>query len=88
VSLKSTLDSAQLRNALENMASIPDKEPLGNGLVSLVNVRHYNEWPFKIIYASNGNSIQQTMETINGFYREHPHIPFSKRPNLIHVIGK
>ena len=56
--------------------------------MSLVNIRHYNEWPFKIVYASNGNSLRQTLETLNGFYREHPHIPLFKRPNLIHVIGK
>jgi hypothetical protein len=88
VSLKSTLDSPRLRDALANIASIPDKEPLGKWLVSLVNIRHYNEWPFKIIYASNGNSLRQTLETLNGFYRENPHIPLFKRPNLIHVIGK
>ena len=88
VSLKSTLDTAQLQDALQNIASIPEKEPLGNGFASLVRPHHYNEWPFKIIYASNGNSLKQTIETLNGFYQQHPEVPFWKRPNLVHVIGK
>jgi len=88
VSLKSTLNSAQLYDALDNIASIPDKEPLGGELAPLLSPKHYNDWPYKIIYASDGNSLAQTMKALENFYLEHPDIPVSKRPNLIHVLGK
>lgn len=54
----------------------------------LINIKHYNEWPYKIIYAPKGNSLEQTLNGLNEFYCQHPKIPFNKRPNLIHVAGK
>ena len=51
VSLKSTLDSAQLRDALDNLASIPAKVPLGGQIPQFVRHPDYPDWPLKIIYA-------------------------------------
>lgn len=89
VSVKSTLDSAQLRDALRNLASLPDKEPLTDKLKSPIVVLHgYDNWPYKIIYANTGVSRDTLSETLEEFYRDNPEIPENKRPNLIHVNGR
>jgi hypothetical protein len=88
VSIKSMLDSNALTDALCNIASIPDKQPLGQRVLPLVNIPGYDDWPCKVIYAPNGIRIESLMESLNEFYRVHPDIPFHKRPNLIHVGGK
>ena len=53
ISVKSTLDSANSEDALLNIASIPDKQPLTQGrLPSLVQIQAFDDWPYKIINAS------------------------------------
>lgn len=88
VSLKSNLTSAELRDVLENLASIPPKEPLGNRKMPLMKIPDYEEWPFKIIYAPNGVSLETLLMSIEDFYEANPSIPITRRPNLIHVAGK
>ena len=88
VSLKSNLTSPELQHALENLASIPPHEPLGNRLSPLMTLRDYEDWPFKIIYACDGVSIPTAISTIQQFYESNSSIPRGRRPNLIHVAGK
>jgi hypothetical protein len=87
-SIKSNLNSGELRDSLQNLASIPDKKSLDGRVVFLLNVPDYDEWPFKVIYASNGVSIDTALKTVTEFYDSNPHIPYWKRPNIIHVAGK
>lgn len=87
-SLKSNLDSTNLNNALENLASIPDKQPLNQRANPLIKIPDYDDWPYKIIFAPNGVSLSTLESSIDEFYRDHPSIPFTKRPNMIHVAGK
>ena len=47
----------------------------------------YDDWPFKIIYASKGVGIKTAIETIENFYQNHSDIPDWKKPNMIHVAG-
>ena len=86
VSVKSILDSPALVDCLQNIASIPDKQPLYT--LPLVQIKSYEDWPYKVIYASDGITLPNLLGSLNEFYNEHPEIPFHKRPNLIHVAGK
>jgi len=88
VCVKSDLTSAQLTNALDNIASIPDKQPLTPGQKPPnLNIPYYDDWPFKVIYASNGVSIETLMNSLVGYYQSNL-VPITKSPNLIHIAGR
>lgn len=88
-SIKSTLSSNELIDALENIASLPNKVALNEGSHNIfVRIRNYEDWPYKIIYASDGIALGTAIETINRYYDENNTIPNNKRPNIIHVCGK
>lgn len=88
-SIKSALNGNQLVDALENIASLPDKVTLKEGGYNqFVKIRNYDDWPYKIVYASDGIKIDTALKIINDFYKENKTIPFNKRPNIIHVCGK
>lgn len=89
VSVKSKLDSRELIDSLKNIASLPDKQPLrGDQIPGGLVLPHYDDCPWKIVYASDGIELTTLQESLNGFYSKHPEIPYHKRPNLIHVAGK
>lgn len=89
VSVKSNLDSTRLIDSLLNISSIPDKQPLTAGrLPPLLKVKDFDDWPYKIVYASEGTDLDTTLNVLTSFYEKRPEIPVNKRPNLIHVIGK
>lgn len=86
VSVKSNLDSPALNDCLQNIGSIPDKKPLY--ALPMIQIKSYQDWPLKVIYAYEGITLPNLLKSLNEFYDEHPEIPFHKRPNLIHVAGK
>ena len=88
VSVKSNLDSTQLIDAIENLISIPSKQSLAGRMSPLMNLPMYEEWPHKIIYASNGASAETIKQTLENYFIAHSDIPDHKKPNLIHVAGK
>lgn len=88
VSVKSTLDQRELEDALLGIASIPLTSSLHKRLVAGIDVPDYNDWPLKIVYASNGISAKKLLMHLFVFYRLRPEIPFHRRPNIIHVAGK
>ena len=87
-SIKSKLDSRELIDSLRNIASLPDKAPIANRHNPLIQIKDYDDWPYKIVYASDGVSANTIDMSIKKFYRENPEIPVYKRPKLIHVAGK
>ena len=87
VSVKSTLDRAQLYDALEGLASIPPTQPLEGRINPSLSVFDYDDWPLKVIYASRGIAPQTLLGHINSFYVANPQIPTSRKVNLIHVAG-
>lgn len=88
VSIKSMLDKTQLENALLGIASIPPTKSL-NGRISItITISNYDDWPYKVIYATNGLEGITIINHINSFYCCHPEIPLNRRPNIIHVAGK
>ena len=87
-SIKSNLDSYQLIDSLNNIASLPNKTPIDGRHNPLIRIKNYDNWPFKIIYASDGVSMETMSKTIKQFYLDNPNIPIHKRPDLIHVAGK
>lgn len=87
-SIKSNLDSNQLVDSLKNIASLPEKSDLAGKHNPLLKIRDYDDWPYKIIYASDGANIETAIATLSKFYNDNHDIPLNKRPNLIHVAGK
>ena len=87
-SIKSSLDKAQLENSLANMASIPPTGSLQDRVLPLLRISDYDDWPFKIVYASKGLDAVTILGHIHVYYADHPEIPESRRPNLIHVAGQ
>jgi hypothetical protein len=84
-SIKSTLDKAQLIDALEGIASIPLTRDISK--ICDISIPRYSDWPLKIVYASNGLSAQTILAHMVEFYKDNPEIPFDRRPNIIHVAG-
>lgn len=87
-SIKSKLDKKQLFDALDNIASIPSMESLADRAPPGLHIRDYEDWPYKIIFASDSISVDSILEHLSVYFNEHPEIPLYRRPNLIHVPGK
>ncbi|PKB80487.1 MAG: hypothetical protein BZY86_06410 [SAR202 cluster bacterium MP-NPac-SRR3961935-G1] len=89
VNAKSTLTTEQLEDALDNLASIPTQTPLTTDRLAVgANISDYEDWPYKVIYATDGIAMPTLLKSIDAYYRNHPEIPSTRRPNLIHVAGK
>lgn len=86
-SIKSTLDKKELFDALTGIASIPNTSSLEGRVNPLHRIWDYDDWPLKVIYANNGISAAELWKHLHEFYAEND-IPFSRRPNFIHVAGK
>jgi len=84
-SIKSTLDSKELRNALAGFASLPEKQPLAQRQNPMVRIQNYDNWPYKIIYAKSGVSSDTLIDTLTTFYEKQPSVPMNRRPDIIHV---
>lgn len=87
-SIKSTLDKKQLEDALTSIATIPPTSPLEGRLSFGIQIKNYDDWPYKVIYASDGISPTTLMSHLQDFYAHHADTPFGRRPNVIHVSGK
>jgi hypothetical protein len=87
-SIKSYLDKNQLFEALGNLASIPPTHEIGGKLSSLSSILDYADWPYKFVYASDGMAPDTLLSHLGDYYEAHPEIPFSRRPNVIHIAGK
>ncbi len=86
--IKSYLDKKELINALEGIAKIPAVAPLPLFLGHPVEIDNYVDWPYKIIYATDGLSWETMTKHMEEFYRDNPQIPLERTPNVIHVLGK
>lgn len=87
ISIKSTLDRAQLADALLGLASIPETRPLDRRLNPSFRITDYPDWPLKVVYATRGNQPGTLLEQLKEFYETHPHIPPHRRVNVVHVAG-
>lgn len=85
-SIKSTLNKNELEDALKGLASIPPNGPYE--LTFGLTITDYDDWPYKIIYASDGIAGETLLGHLKAFYAENPAIPRRRRPNVIHVSGK
>lgn len=87
-SLKSQLNRATLHEALDNLASLPCKQTLQAGMVSsLASIPDYDDWPYKIVYAPDGVSLDTLEEALFDYMDQKQTRVFSS-PNIIHVAGK
>lgn len=87
-SIKSSLTKAELFDALENIASLPPTRSLDGRIPPALQIKRYEDWPYKIIYASDGLAADTIQAHLYDFYRSNPAIPDHRRPNMIHVAGR
>jgi hypothetical protein len=87
VSVKSTLDKKELFNALEGIASIPPTRSLTGRINPLLQCNDYDNWPLKIVYASQGIAPATLLSHVDEFYLANAAVPLSRRPDFIHVAG-
>lgn len=87
-SIKSTLNKNELEDALTGISTIPPTEPLEGRIPFTVSISNYEDWPYKIVYATDGITVETLLSHLNAFYEAHPEIPVGRRPNIIHVSGK
>ena len=88
VSSKSMLNKDELEDALSGIASIPLMFSLEGRVSFTVEIMNYEDWPYKVIYATDGINGETLISHLTAFYEKHPEIPIHRRPNLIHVAGK
>jgi hypothetical protein len=81
------LDRKELHDSLDTFATIPEKLPLDNRLPPSVTVTGFDDWPFKIVFASRGISPQTILGHLTEYYAKNPKVALNKRPNLVHVAG-
>lgn len=86
-SIKSTLDKKELYGALKGIASIPPTRSLHGRKNIHLDIKHYDDWPLKVVYASKGVAPETVLKHLTEYYAEHPTIPLNRRPNFIHVAG-
>lgn len=90
VSVKTNLDRKQIREALENIASIPEMPRLTINLnKDLPNYRkgHFYDLPYSAVFSYSGIQCSTLVSHVDEFYREpsHAKIDYGRRPNLIIV---
>lgn len=87
-SIKSTLNKNELEDSLNGLASIPPTGDLNGRISPALSIPNYEDWPYKIVYASDGISAQTLLGHVNNYYARNSEIPQGRRPNCIHVAGK
>ena len=69
-------------------SSIPPTQSLEGRISFDVQIFDYDDWPYKVIFSTDGIEGNTLLSHINEFYKEHPEIPICRRPHIIHVAGK
>lgn len=88
ISIKSNLSRRELFDTLRGFATIPPTRPLEGRVNILLNIKNYEDWPLKVVYASRGIDPQKLLDYINRYYIDNFDIPIHRRPHYIHVAGK
>jgi hypothetical protein len=88
VSIKSVLNKTELEDALWGFASIPLTQSLEGRVSFAVQIFDYDDWPYKVIFSTDGIDGDTLLSHTNKFYEKHPEILGCRRPQIIHVAGK
>lgn len=88
--IKSRWDKESLQDALEKCASIPPMPDLKKIVSPYLKVSEekWQDAPYKIVFAYDGISAEMILSHVADFYSKNPGIPVTRRPNIIHVLGK
>jgi len=86
-SIKSNLTKNELIDSLDGIASIPNTKSIEGRVPTFISINNYENWPYKIIYASKGLKGVTTLKHINNYYSNNTDIPLGRRPDIIHVVG-
>jgi hypothetical protein len=87
VSIKSHLTSTALRDALANLASVPQQLRSEGRVNPNYRFNDYDDWPYKVIYATSGVESSAALAAVTEFYEDHPEISENRRPHIIHVAN-
>ena len=88
--VKSELTRNKLYDALTGCAHIPDM-PRQEGIVApylQIKEACWKDIPYKIVFAYNGIAAETALAHITEYYQSNSDIPLSRRPNIIHVLGR
>lgn len=89
ISSKTTLNKSEICETLENIASIPPNTVLtSKNSDSRLDLSAMHDGPVKAVIAQKGIDPQALIGYVVEFYKAHPKIPLSRRPNYIHVLGQ
>lgn len=88
VSIKTHLSGKEMIDALGCISSLPQKLPLDGRVPDIVKLGGYEEWPYKVVCAYTGLAARTILRHIEAFYESNPSIPYDRRPNVVHVLGK
>lgn len=88
ISSKTNLTKANLVDALDGLASIPPTGSLEGRKNPAIKIFDYDDWPYKLVFALDGPTIETTMSNIDDHYRERQDVPIGRRVNMVHVLGK
>jgi len=88
VSIKTYLDGQEIGDALDCISSLPQKLALDGRIPKSVELGGYEEWPYKVIFAYGGLKADTVLKHIETFYESNPSIPDTRRPNVVHVLGR
>jgi hypothetical protein len=87
-SVKSRLDKKELLDSLNLLASIPEQKELDDEqILPSFSIDNYEDWPYKIIYASDGLELKTILKHVDDFYTTNK-ISLYRRPNVIYVPDK
>jgi hypothetical protein len=84
-SLKSNLTAENLRDAIQNIASIPPTQSVEGRHNLLTRIKNYENFPFKIVYAPKGATGETVKKVVNEALKS---IPINRFPDIIHVAGQ
>ncbi len=88
ISVKSSLDTASLTDALENLLSVPDPSPTAVSFPLLVNDPYsafLQRHPTYFIFAYGGFSGGRCQSALNDFMQRHPATPLHRLPKAVIV---
>ena len=91
ISVKSTLDTASLNDALTNLLSVPNPSPSAVSFPTLVNDPYpafLQRHPTYFIFAYDGFSGKSCQEALNNFVKAHPKTPLHRLPKAVIVNAK
>lgn len=86
ISIKSSLTSKEIKDALANLASIPQHQPFTYRNLGVD--AQIDQWPYKVVFAFDGIGVDSIKKAMAEFSADNPKVPLNRLPDMVHVLGK